>query len=146
MSPIKMPCRVNTMSASGIIFLGKGWPTLKAHATGPRCGPVSGSPSSRPGCCRVPVLLRCPDLSWPARCSRDTAKVAVFRFASPTRTRVLPRRGSHQNRLPALGREECVPKDGERRGCSCATPESEPSTGGGSGRSGPSERRNGVRR
>jgi hypothetical protein len=82
MSPIKEPCRVGTISSSGIIFLGKGRPTLKAHATGPLCGPVSGSPSSRPNRGRMPILLRCPDLPWPTRCSRDTAKVAVFRLAS----------------------------------------------------------------
>ena len=35
MSPIKEPCRVGTISTSGIIFLGNGWPTLKARATGP---------------------------------------------------------------------------------------------------------------
>ena len=35
MSPIKSPARVGTLSLPGIIFLGKGWPTLKAHATGP---------------------------------------------------------------------------------------------------------------
>ena len=33
-------------------------------------------------CRRMPVLLSSPDLPWPARCSRDTAKVAVFRLAS----------------------------------------------------------------
>jgi len=43
MTPIKEPCRVGTISTSGIIFLGK---------------------------------------CWPARCSRDTAMVAVFRLAS----------------------------------------------------------------
>ena len=37
---------------------------------------------TRPDRCRVPVLLSSPDLIWPARCSRDTAKVAVFRLAS----------------------------------------------------------------
>jgi len=62
MTPIKEPCRVGTISTSGIIFLGKGLPTLKAHATGPLCGPVSGSPSPHPHRRRVPVLLRCPDL------------------------------------------------------------------------------------
>ena len=35
MTPIKSPARVGTVSTPGIIFLGKGWPTLKAHATGP---------------------------------------------------------------------------------------------------------------
>ncbi len=82
MTPIKSPARVSTLSTPGIIFFGKGWPTPKAHATGPLCGPVSGSPSSRPDRCCVPVLLGRPDLPGPARCSRDTAKVAVFRLAS----------------------------------------------------------------
>jgi len=35
MRPITSPARVGTVSTSVIIFLGKGWPTLKAHATGP---------------------------------------------------------------------------------------------------------------
>ena len=35
MSPIKSPARVGTVSTPGIIFLGKGGPTLKAHVTGP---------------------------------------------------------------------------------------------------------------
>ena len=35
MRPIKSPARVGTVSTPGIIFFGKGWPTLKAHATGP---------------------------------------------------------------------------------------------------------------
>ena len=35
MRSIKSPARVSTVSTPGIIFLGKGWPTLKAHATGP---------------------------------------------------------------------------------------------------------------
>jgi hypothetical protein len=35
MTPIKSPVRVGTLLTSGIIFLGKGSPTLKAHATGP---------------------------------------------------------------------------------------------------------------
>ncbi|MEN6396590.1 MAG: hypothetical protein ABFC78_08920 [Methanoregula sp.] len=37
---------------------------------------------TRPDRCRVLVLLSSPDLTGPARCSRDTAKVAVFRLAS----------------------------------------------------------------
>ena len=35
MSPIKSPARVDIVSTPGIIFFGKGRPTLKAHATGP---------------------------------------------------------------------------------------------------------------
>jgi len=56
MTPIKSPARVSTLSTPGIIFFGKGWPTPKAHATGPPGGPVSGSPSSRPD----PLPWNCP--------------------------------------------------------------------------------------
>ena len=59
MTPIKEPCRVGTISTPGIIFLGKSWPTPKARATGPPCGPVTGSPSPAPR--RAPVCLSC----WP---------------------------------------------------------------------------------
>jgi hypothetical protein len=127
MTPIKEPCRVGTISTSGIIFLGKDWPTLKAHATGPPCGPVSGSPSSRPDRCRVPVLLSRPDLPWPARCSRDTAMVAVFRLASPHPRPETDLR-SYPNGLPALSRA-----GGAKRAV-------------GRGRSGPNEHRFRVRR
>jgi len=35
MRPITSPARVGIVSMPDIIFLGKGWPTLKAHVTGP---------------------------------------------------------------------------------------------------------------
>ena len=57
MMPTKEPCRVGTISTSGIIFLGNGWPTLKAHATGPLCGPVSGRAFFPPG--TAAVCLSC---------------------------------------------------------------------------------------
>ena len=44
------------------------------------------SPSSRPHRCYYTVLLGGPCQTLPTRCSRDTAMVAVFRLASPTRT------------------------------------------------------------
>ena len=54
MSPIKSPARVGTLSTPGIIFLGKGWPTLKAHATGPlvrSCVRLTFFPPSFRLCC-----------------------------------------------------------------------------------------------
>ncbi len=66
----------------GIIFLGKGWPTLKAHATGPLMRSRNRFAFSPLTAAVIPVPLRCSDLPWPTRCSRDTAKVAVFRLAS----------------------------------------------------------------
>lgn len=103
MTPIKSPARVSTLSTPGIIFFGKGWPTPKAHATGPPGGPVSGSPSSPPDRCCFPVLLSRPDLPGPARCSRDTAKVAVFRLASShPQPETLPR--GYPNDCPSLSR------------------------------------------
>ena len=69
---------------------------------------------------RVPVLMGCPDHTWPARCSRDTAMVAVFRLA-PSHPSLVPK-GSHHTKLPAGGREEHVPKGGER-GDACPSPE-----------------------
>ena len=127
MRPITSPARVGTISTPGIIFLGKGWPTPKAPATGPLCGPVSGSPSSRPDRCRVPVLLSRPDLPGPARCSRDTAKVAVFRLASShPRPETLPR--GYPNDCPPLSRAGGAKREAGR------------------GRSGPNEHRFRVRR
>ena len=63
------------------------WQRL-AHPEGSRDRPAEAVPyparllPARTAAVRVPVLLRCPDLPWPTRCSRDTAMVAVFRLAS----------------------------------------------------------------
>ena len=108
MTPIKEPCRVGTLSTPGIIFLGKGW----THPEGSRDGPALRSRNrlafSRPRpYARVPVLLGCPDLTWPARCSRDTAMVAVFRLASShPQPETDPRRVIATYCPPFQGREE----------------------------------------
>jgi len=77
--------------------------------------------------CRVTVLLRCPDLPGPARCSRDTAKVAVFRLASShPQPETLPR--GYPNDCPSLSRAGGAKREAGR------------------GRSGPNEHRFRVRR
>ena len=76
----------------------------------------------------VPVLLRCPDPPGPARCSRDTAKVAVFRLASShPHPETLPR--GYPNDCPSLSRAGGAKRAAGRRG-----------------RSGPNEHRFRVRR
>ena len=129
MTPIKEPCRVGTLLTPGIIFLGKRWTHPEDSRDGPALRPRNRLAFSRPRpYARVPVILGCPDLTWPARCSRDTAMVAVFRLASShPRPETDPRR-SYRYILPALLRA-----GGAKRAV-------------GRGRSGPSERRFRVRR
>ena len=110
MTPIKEPCRVGTLSTPGIIFLGNGWTRPEGSRDGPAMRPRNRLAFSHPRpYARVPVLLGCPDFTWPARCSRDTAMVAVFRLAfSHPRPETDPRR-SYRYILPALkkgGRSE----------------------------------------
>ena len=123
MSPIKEPCRVSTLSTPGIIFLGKVGPprrlTRRARPAVPY--PARLLPAPR----RAPVCLSC----WavlifllPARCSRDTAIVAVFRLASShPQPETLPR--GYPNDCPSLSRAGGAKREAGR------------------GRSGPNERR-----
>lgn len=82
MRPIKEPCPGwYNIDARHYLFW-QSWPTPKAPATGPAAVPYLARLLPARTRYRVPVLLRCPDLPGPARCSRDTAMVAVFRLAS----------------------------------------------------------------
>ena len=89
MMPTKEPCRV------GLIFVVwhyLSWQWL-AHPEGSCDRPADAVPCPArllPArtCRRMPVLLSRPVLPLPARCSRDTAKVAVFRLASSHPDRV----------------------------------------------------------
>ena len=110
MTPIKEPCRVGTVSMPGIIFLGKrlGPPRMLARRARTRSRNRLAFSRPRPYA-RVPVLMGCPDHTWPARCSRDTAMVAVFRLASSHPQPETDPRRSYRYILPALkkgGRSE----------------------------------------
>jgi len=81
-TPIKGPAGLVQYRRLALSFLAK-----LAHPEGSRDGPALRSRnrlafSRPPPLSRVLVLLGCSDLPGPARCSRDTAKVAVFRLAS----------------------------------------------------------------
>ena len=109
MTPIKEPCRVGNVSTPGIIFLGKrlGPPRRLTRRARTRSRNRLAFSLPRPYA-RVPVLLGCPDHTWPARCSRDTAMVAVFRLASSHPDRKPgPDRGSrYKTARPSKGGEE----------------------------------------
>jgi len=145
MGLIKEPCRVGTLSTSGIIFLGNGSPTLKAHATGPLCGPVSGSPSSRPGPppCAYPVEVFWSSLARPMLTRHGEGRRVSARIPHPDNR---PHQGSYPAQLPALGWEEHVPwKGSERVGC-LSTPRRDEVREVGIRASAPSGRRNRARR
>ncbi len=131
MTPIKEPCRVGNVSTPGIIFLGKrlGPPRRLERRARTRSRNRLAFSLPRPYA-RVPVLLGCPDHTWPARCSRDTAMVAVFRLASSHPDNFLAPIGalSYKTDRPRAGGAR---SEGRRTWGCLSIPGREPSAGGG---------------